>query len=113
MKLLSCIHNGPSRSVDFGVAAGDREVGVSGWIEGELGNAIGSEIVLYFLRLARDGLGELSESACHASQTVQRIELQGTWYTAREGDTREAGFWRSETRVSGIEMRLYVLDRGA
>jgi hypothetical protein len=71
MKLLSCIEDGSSRIVDFDVGAGDREVGGAGRIKGEVGDAIGSKVLLYLLCLTRDGLGELGEPGCHTLQRFQ------------------------------------------
>jgi hypothetical protein len=70
MKLLGGIHHGSSRIMDLGVAAGNREVGRTCGIKGQVGYAIGSKVVLYFLRLTRNGLCELGEPGCHVFARV-------------------------------------------
>jgi hypothetical protein len=65
MKLLSCIHNSAPRLMHLGVAAGDREVARGSRVEREIGEAIGGEVILNLLRLGRDDLGELEQSAGH------------------------------------------------
>jgi hypothetical protein len=65
MKLLSCIDHGSPRLLHFGVAAGHGKVSRGRGIKGQVGEAIGGEVVLYLLRLARDDLGEVKESTGH------------------------------------------------